>query len=140
MEPGKLPICKIIDKKALYAQKKAKAENAKKSKQNAATKSKTIELNWAIEQGDLGHRLKKLQDFLGKGVKVEVMIAPKRRGKIATQEDAAEVVKQLKAAALEVPGAREVKGTSGIIGKEYTVAFEAPAPIQKPVDTKKDSP
>ena len=26
MEPGKLPICKIIDKKALYAQKKAKAE------------------------------------------------------------------------------------------------------------------
>jgi len=128
-ESGKLPICKIVDKKILYEQRKAKADNAKKAK-TVATKSKTIELNWAIEQGDLSHRLKKLQDFLGKGAKVEVLIAPKRRGKIAAQEDAADVVKQVKAAALEVPGAKELKGTNGIIGKEYTISFEGLASLQ----------
>lgn len=121
-QPGKLPVCKIIDKKKLYEQKKAKSKVVK------SAPSKTIELNWAIEQGDLAHRLDKIQDFLAKGMKLEVVISPKRRGKLATQDQAEDVLKRVRATASEVPGVREVKGKPGVLGKEYILLFEGTAP------------
>ena len=59
--------------------------DAEKAKAVAARRSivatKTIELNWAIDGNDLGHRLQRIKDFLGKGNRVEVMMAPKRKGR-----------------------------------------------------------
>lgn len=121
--PGEPPLCKIVDKKKLYDQSK-KAKNAKKS----AVVSKSIELNWAIEEGDLGHRLKRLREFLEKGFKVEVAIAVKRKGRKATIEEAEALIGKVRGEVKDIQGAREGKKMEGVVGKDVTLHFEGTAP------------
>ena len=108
-EPGVPPICKIVDKKALREADKARG----KTKKTPATTVKRLELNWAVDGHDLGHRLKKMTEFLSKGYKVEVVMAAKRRGRKATQEEAMGLVDRLKETVREVNGAREMKPLEG---------------------------
>lgn len=107
---GDPPICKIIDKKQEWAATKAKKKQ--RSSSGAQLSKKTIELNWAIEQGDLGHRLVRIKEFLERGHKVEIVLAAKRKGRIASEEEAQALVRKLKEAVVEV-GARETKETEG---------------------------
>lgn len=110
-EAGDLPICKIIDKKAEWA-----AAKARKKQQGGAkapvTKTKTVELNWAIEQGDLAHRLVRIKEFLEKGNKVEIVLAAKRKGRAASEEEAQVVLQKVKEAIEEV-GGKESKPREG---------------------------
>jgi len=117
-EPGEPPICKIIDKKEMYAKEKAK------KKANPAATTKTIELNWALDPNDLAHRIKRMKEFLGKGNKLEVVLAPKRRGRQATAEEAEALVDVIRESCAEVPGAKEGAAMSGKIGGAATLFFE----------------
>ncbi|KAL3423285.1 translation initiation factor [Phlyctema vagabunda] len=118
-EPGMPPICKILEKKALR-----EAEKAKKAAKNPAATSKTIELNWAIDDNDAGHRINKIKDFLNKGYKVEVIMAKKRRGRKPTLEQAENLVEKIKEAVTTVEGARETKPMDGKLMETATIFLE----------------
>lgn len=119
-EPGSPPICKIMDKKVMREAEKAKALAARK----AVVTTKTIELNWAIDGNDLGHRLQRIKDFLGKGNRVEVMMAAKRKGKKATEEEAQRLVDKVRAAIGECEGAKESKPMEGKLLGTATIYAE----------------
>jgi translation initiation factor IF-3 len=108
-EPGQLPVCKIVNKRVAREAEKARAKSAKSS----GVVSKTLELNWAIDRGDLGHRLDRLKQFLAKGYKVEIVLAGKRKGKQATQDEAWALIKRVLDVVGEVDGAREAKPMEG---------------------------
>ncbi|KAB8296203.1 hypothetical protein EYC80_008986 [Monilinia laxa] len=133
-EPGEAPIARIIDKKEAHLQKKAQ----KKGK-NPASVVKTIEMNWAIEKNDLGHRLGKIRDFLEKGNKVEVLLAGKKKGRKATMEEAEEVVRRIREFVEEVEGAKEGRKMEGKIGAQAILCFEGRvAPTTKKGGGKED--
>jgi translation initiation factor IF-3 len=109
-QPGTLPICKIMNKRAMREAEKAKAKAARSGA--AAAGSKTLELNWAIDQGDLRHRLEKMKKFLEKGLRVEIALASKRKGKQATPEEAQALLKRIREVVKE-QGAKEMKPMEG---------------------------
>jgi translation initiation factor IF-3 len=125
-EPGAFPICKIMNKQAMREAEKAKAKAARGS----GITTKTMELNWAIDKGDLGHRMDKLKQFLGKGFRVEVLLIPKRKGKQATEEEARAVLKKVKDAMAEVEGSKEMKPMEGQLLRTATMYLEGKA-VQK---------
>jgi translation initiation factor IF-3 len=123
-EPGVPPICKIMNKQAMREAEKAKTKASK----NPGATIKTIELNWAIDGNDLGHRLNKVKEFLSKGFKVEVALAEKRKGRKATEEEAEGLLRKIREAVKEVDGAKETKPMEGKLLKPATLYAEGKAP------------
>ncbi|KAF4550615.1 Hypothetical protein D9617_16g014030 [Elsinoe fawcettii] len=119
-----IPVCKV-ENKAEAAAKVRAAEQAKKEQKKLAPEGvKIIELNWAIADGDLGHRLKKVEEFLNARRRVEVVIAPKRRGKKATREEAERVLRTVKDAVGKVDGAKETRPMQGQVGGVVSLMLE----------------
>lgn len=75
--------------------KSAQAAKKQRHLKNVANTEKKIELNWAIDGNDLGHRLKKAREFLEKGFKVEIAFASKRKGRKATLAEAESVLEKV---------------------------------------------
>jgi translation initiation factor IF-3 len=121
-----IPVCKIEDKKAAYEAEKEK----KKVKQQkmAAEGTKTLELNWAIDANDLGHRMKRMQDFLGQGKKVEIILARKKGGRRATPDECEELLQKINEAAETVKGTKEVKKFEGKLAGMGNLMYEGPKP------------
>lgn len=116
-QPGVLPVCKIMNKRAMRDAEKAKAKAARGG--NMGTK--TLELNWEIDRGDLGHRMDKMRKFLEKGLKVEIALSSKRKGKKATPDEAEMLLKRIREAVGEVKGAREIKPMEGTLLRTATL-------------------
>ncbi|KAJ9638770.1 hypothetical protein H2199_006630 [Coniosporium tulheliwenetii] len=89
-DPSSLPTCKILSKESLREAERVKL----KPKKTVADLMKQLELNWAIDANDLNHRLKKMGEFLAKGMRVEV----------ATAAEIEDVVKKVRSAAAESKG------------------------------------
>jgi len=122
-EEGKIPVCKIYEKKALREAERAKA----KAQKDPASLVKQLELNWAIGPNDLGHRLNKMVEFLEQGKRVEVVLAGKRKGKKATEEEALEVLRRIRLRVNKVEGATEWKTMVGKAPEQVTLYFEGKA-------------
>ncbi|KAH0547559.1 hypothetical protein FGG08_000284 [Glutinoglossum americanum] len=118
IESGRTPICKIISRRELRDRERAKPTK------NRANVVKQLELNWAIDSNDLGHRLNKMQEFLEKGMKVEVILASKRKGRKASVEEAATVVRRIRERSKEVEGAKESRSPDGKVLGQMTMFFE----------------
>lgn len=88
-------ICRIIDKFAFAKMMEEKEKEARRKKLN----TKELELNWAIAPNDLGHKITQLEGFLSKGKTVEVMMAKKRGGRVATPEEGEALIERLEEAA-----------------------------------------
>ncbi|KAI0194638.1 hypothetical protein F4808DRAFT_336497 [Astrocystis sublimbata] len=126
----KLPqpaICRIIDVEL----EKKKEWEAEKEDKRLAKNTKALELNWAIAQNDLSHRLKRLEEFLLKGYRVEILLARKRGSRKATAQEAQELTTQLQEFAGNVPGAEQYKKMDGDVGKILRLFWEGPAPKKK---------
>jgi translation initiation factor IF-3 len=121
-----IPVCKIEDKKAAYEAEKEK----KKIKQQkmAAEGTKTLELNWAIDANDLGHRMKRMQDFLAQGKKVEIILARKKGGRRATPDECEELLQKINEAAETVKGTKEIKKFEGKLAAMGNLMYEGPKP------------
>jgi len=125
------PICKIVSKKSVYEseqRKKAQQKEAKaiKSKEQSL---KTLELNWAIDPNDLGHRLDKVKEFLAEGRKVEIVLASKKRGRKASAQECKDVLDKIKTAAGKVQGAVEAKPFEGKMAGFGTVVLQGKASV-----------
>ena len=137
-DPG-VPVCKILEKKKVYAEAKAK-EKSKKRKSPEQSK-KGLEINWAIDAHDLSHRLKRLKQFLSEGRKVEVLLADKRKGKkTATAEEMEAVIRKIESAAREVPGAKCVNIETAAKGKVATMFLEGAMPNSSQVSGSRSEP
>jgi len=135
-EPGVPPICKIMDLGQMYQAAKKKKKQQFSSRSNAVTK--TIELNWAVNAGDLEHRLERMKEFLGKGYKVEVVLASKskRKGRQATREEAEEVLRRVRGVVGETEGAKESRASEGNVLGTMTIHFEGTAPKEEKASKK----
>ena len=103
-----------------------KIEKEKKKGKGGKEPNKTVkglEMNWAIERGDLGHRLSRLREWLGRGWRVEVVLAKKRKGRLATVEEAEALVGSVRGVLKEC-GGRENKPAEGKVGGVMTIYCE----------------
>ena len=121
------PICKMFEKKHEREMETAKQKVKKETKKQ----EKQLEINWTIDDNDLGHRLGKMKDFLGKGYKVEIMFGVKRKGwrqrRQASEEDTKALVGKIKSTMEALDGAREWKPMSGKLGGQAVLYFEGKA-------------
>jgi translation initiation factor IF-3 len=124
--PADLPTCKIISKMDLRAQHQKKLDLERRQSKGLGTgpAGKNLELNWAIEGGDLKHRLEKMKEFLKEGRKVEILFGAKRRGRVATKEECEELLNKVKAAVEECKGAGQIKEPDGVMGGVMTMFFQ----------------
>jgi translation initiation factor IF-3 len=129
--PEDLPTCRLITKIALREQHERKLDQARRQAKglSAGPMPKNLELNWAIAGGDLKHRLERLKEFLMDGRKVEVMLAPKRKGKKATEVEAESVLKAVRDVVKECKGAKEGK-KEGELGGVMTIVFEGKKAVE----------
>lgn len=127
--PDGIPVCKIVDKKALNNARMArKAANKDSQKIRALERSlKTIELNWAIDSNDLGHRLSKMRSFLEEGRRVDLVLAPKKRGRQASPAECQGVIQKIEHEAKGINGVTEVKPMEGKIGGVAMFSYQGKA-------------
>ena len=112
-------------KDAFDAEKRKKSAQKEAKKAAAAAASvKTLELNWAIDQNDLGHRLGKVEQFLGEGRKVEIVLAAKKAGRKATLGECEQVLQRIRRNVSAVEGGREVRAMEGKLGGVATLFFQ----------------
>ena len=121
-QEGQPAICKVMDKSKLRESERAKSKA--KSTRNANHVLKQLELNWAIDANDLGHRLDRMQFLLEKGNRVDVVLAAKRRGRKATTEEAEGVLSKIRARIEATEGAKEIKPMEGRMLATATLFFE----------------
>ncbi|KAF2148469.1 hypothetical protein K461DRAFT_297883 [Myriangium duriaei CBS 260.36] len=119
-----VPICRIENKAEASARAREAAQQKKEMRKIAPEGTKVVELNWAIDGNDLGHRLKKVEEFLRARRKVEVVIAPKRRGRKASGEECEVLLKRVRAALGNVEGAKEVRPMQGNVGELVSLMLE----------------
>ncbi|KAL9113327.1 MAG: hypothetical protein Q9187_007638 [Circinaria calcarea] len=116
-----MPVCKILDKIKVREAERAKSKPAK----DISNTTKQLELGWAIDANDLGHRMKKMKEFLEQGRRVEIIIATKKKGRKVTMDEAALLVKRIKERIAQVKGAKEWKEMQGVPGGMVTMFVEA---------------
>ncbi|KAF2748837.1 hypothetical protein M011DRAFT_399859 [Sporormia fimetaria CBS 119925] len=124
-DPAHPPVCKVVSKIELRQQhgKKMDLQRRQAKGLGAGPAQKHLELNWAIAPGDLSHRLEKMKGFLREGRKVEVLLGPKRRGKVASERECEEVLRKLREAVAECKGSVEYKAPEGTVGGVMTLVY-----------------
>jgi translation initiation factor IF-3 len=110
------PVCKILSKRMMREQEKAKAKATHSSKMT----TKQIELNWAIDPHDLSHRLKQLLSFLDKGRKVEITLTRKKGKRAPTVEEVNNLMDSVMDT-IEEANAMQVKPMEGQPGKHVLI-------------------
>lgn len=113
-------VCKVMGKLAMRDAERARAKSARNTLQSI----KHLELNWAIDSNDLDHRLGKLQDFLEKGMRVEMVLAAKRKGRKATAEEAVSLLRRIRERVAQVHGAKETRDMDGKVLGLATLFFD----------------
>lgn len=124
-----IPTCRIVSKKEQYEQEKAKQKSKVQAKKNSADNVKTIELNWAIDGNDLGHRMRRVEEFLSEGRRVEVVLAKRKGGRKATIDECEGVVDKILETVEAVEGAKQLKKMEGKLAGVATLFFEGPKKV-----------
>ncbi|KAI4863229.1 hypothetical protein F4820DRAFT_379745 [Hypoxylon rubiginosum] len=120
-------VCRVVDNAAASAV----AKEAQRAARRRTVDSKELELSWSIAPHDLSHKLRRLRDFLDRGLSVEVLLAKKRRGRAATRDEAVAVLAAVREAVGEVGGAKEARRMDGEVGGTVKLFFEGVAGVRK---------
>ncbi|OIW29609.1 hypothetical protein CONLIGDRAFT_643699 [Coniochaeta ligniaria NRRL 30616] len=128
------PICVVLDREGYEESERRRiAEEGEREKGESKKKkgTKELEINWAIAPHDLEHKMKRFREFLGKGLRVEMLLLrkSKRKGKVfkqASPDEVEELLRRVREEAASVQGAREFKTASGVVGDKYQLFFEGP--------------
>ncbi|KAI0133082.1 hypothetical protein F4776DRAFT_626031 [Hypoxylon sp. NC0597] len=116
-------ICRIIDNAAAATA----AAEAEKQARRKAVDTKELELSWSITEHDLSHKLRRLREFLSKGLNVEITLAKKKGGRTATREEAERVVARVREEVASIDGAKESRKMDGDVGGLAKLFFEGPS-------------
>jgi translation initiation factor IF-3 len=84
-------VCRVVSKAEYREQQRSRGKPAKGS--NAL---KQVELNWAIDQHDLSHRLNQMESFLNKGKRVQLTLVRKPKKRLATMSEAESLLETVK--------------------------------------------
>ncbi len=104
-ENTKLAVCRIVPKREFREYEKLKAKKAKGKQEQ----SKLLELNWAIGPNDLRHKLNRMKAFLEAGLRVELLVAKKRKGRDASPGEKEALLDEIMTFARGLEGVREWK-------------------------------
>ena len=92
VQPGKIPVCRLFDKKAMFEKQKQK----KKAKQtNPEAVVKEIVFGWNVSEHDMEHKLGRAKQFLEKGNKVKIEITTKKGQQRLDKQEKAQVVERV---------------------------------------------
>ncbi|KAI9790716.1 MAG: hypothetical protein M1816_004857 [Peltula sp. TS41687] len=134
-QPDMLAVCKIKNKQEVYRRERARRQAQKtRRKTNPALMAKELELNWAIDANDLGHRLNKLQEMLGKGMRIDIILAGKKKGRRATSDEAELVIRRIRERVEMIEGAKEWKPMEGKLLEQVTLFVEGKAGSLRLID------
>ena len=120
--PACYAICKIFNKQQEFERQMLLKE---KKKNEVAIKTKELEMSWVIGDHDLVFKMKHLQNFLQKGMKVIITLGARRKGAKKPTVDMAraeEVLKKVKEEA--ILAGRETKKPEGNPGKLMRLYYE----------------
>ncbi len=104
-EKTNLAVCRIIPKRDFREYEKLKAKKPKGKQEQA----KLLELNWAIGPNDLKHKLNRMKVFLEAGLRVELLVAKKRKGRDASPEEKEALLDVIMTFARSLEGVKEWK-------------------------------
>lgn len=121
-DTGQLATCKIYSKIQLKAADTAKKRLARGAKSRVVP-SKTLELNWAIAEGDLAVKMMQMETFLMEGRRVEVLLARRKRARVVSLDECKALLKKVREVVQRVPGAKEGK-TDGSVREKMSLVFE----------------
>ncbi|KAL2803287.1 translation initiation factor IF-3, C-terminal domain-containing protein [Aspergillus granulosus] len=113
------PVCKIVNRALLAEAERASAKAARAAKVSV----KQVELNWAIDNNDLTHRLKQITTFIEKGAKVEICLLRKRHKRAPTIEEVKSVMDKVLQTVKDA-GAVQTKAMEGEPGKRLTLSVK----------------
>ncbi|KAK8162523.1 hypothetical protein IWX90DRAFT_487297 [Phyllosticta citrichinensis] len=116
------PVCRIIPKDELRNMEKEK--NRKKKTWDDLTKM--VEITWSIAKHDLDNQMKRMTQFLEQGLRVEVVLGPKKRGRTATPEEIEAVHKKIKETVASIPGIKEYAEAEGEVGRVLSLFYGKP--------------
>lgn len=115
-------------------------EKERRKAKNPSQTTKYLELNWAIDQNDLQHRLGKLRQFLMEGRRVEVFLAKKKKKmRDATVAEGSATLEKVRECVTGVEGAREMRAMEGKFLERATLFYEGKRVKQQGADTDQDS-
>lgn len=120
--PESFAMCKVVNKKEEYQRQREMAERRRVSRMTS-TKTKELELNWGISDNDLETKLKQLEGFLNKGMKISVMFGKKKRGKAVDEKDMAALAEKVRGWVAE-RGVKEYKPREGSVGGTMRMYLE----------------
>ncbi|MCJ1407593.1 hypothetical protein MMC19_001664 [Ptychographa xylographoides] len=121
------PVCKILNKKE---ERERQKRRAKAAKSQTKMMPKKLELSWAIGAHDLEHRMRRVQDFIDDGRRVDVVIgATLRKGQAKKAEKierkvAFETMRNIEIGLKGVQGAKEYRPREGFVGGLVTIYVE----------------
>ena len=115
------PICKILNRRGVNDFIRSKEKAARLAKMGP----KQVELNWAIDNHDLSHRLKQLSEFLEKGRKVEIILARKKGKRHPTDQEVENVMTSV-TETIQKTGATQTKAQEGEPGKRVMISVQKP--------------
>ncbi|KAI9149587.1 translation initiation factor IF-3 [Paramyrothecium foliicola] len=124
--PVEFAVCKIVNKRDEYVRQQELKERKRADHQagrTASKKLKEVDLTWIIGPNDLGTKLRQMSQFLQKGMKVEVVIARKKRTREASADEAANVLRKVREE-IETQGFREAKPAEGEVGASMRLYLE----------------
>ncbi|KAE9965055.1 hypothetical protein BLS_007897 [Venturia inaequalis] len=122
-DPRAVPRCKIVTKAYMRETERTKKE-MDKERLKVERSGKIVELNWAIAPADLEMKFNKAVSFLEEGRKVDIMIAPKKRKRVATKDEMDELLKKMLETVESVEGVTQIARTDGKVGGTMTFFFE----------------
>jgi translation initiation factor IF-3 len=131
LDRRRLPVCAVVDRE----QVRNAQEGVVKERR---IKNKEMELNWAIGPHDLNYKLKQVQKFLKKGMRVEIILlrkkAAKRQSRKQAEPDEAEkMYEQVQAAINEIKGTTSYKKTEGDVGGTLRMFVQGPKNYVEPL-------
>ena len=122
-----MAICKIMERGAVYEEARSKQAKQSRGVETRESKGtpKGVEVHWKEDPHSLQLKVKRLEAFLREGKKVQVTLKHKKkhRGHFP-QEESEKVLRIVREAADGIPGVKETKAMTGLLGVHVVLFFE----------------